>query len=181
MAGFDGGIITSDAGPCCWGRYESSDWADRTVCDVPPRSAADSAIADRNKAGFAAAKARGIKLGNAKLAVENQAAAFSAPKRSRRFCRAWRSIGAQGGGHLEWPPNCNSDRAPLVCEDRGASDRLTAFGVATAVVNGPLRFVGCDRLAGLASDGDRRSFVCSVRQVPMSLAPPLARRPRGPS
>jgi hypothetical protein len=37
---------------------------------VPPRSAADSAIADRTKAGLAAAKARGIKLGNAKLAVE---------------------------------------------------------------------------------------------------------------
>jgi hypothetical protein len=36
-------------------------------------------IADRtNKAGgFAAAKARGIKLGNAKLAVDNQAAALS--------------------------------------------------------------------------------------------------------
>ena len=34
-------------------------------------------IADRTKAGFAAAKARGIKLGNAKLAVENQAAALA--------------------------------------------------------------------------------------------------------
>jgi hypothetical protein len=32
-------------------------------------------IADRTKAGLAAAKARGIKLCNAKLAVENQAAA----------------------------------------------------------------------------------------------------------
>ena len=55
-----------------------------------------------------------------------------APKRSRRFCRAWRSIGAQGSGHLEWPPNCNSGRAPLVCEDRApgprASGCLTAFG-----------------------------------------------------
>jgi DNA invertase Pin-like site-specific DNA recombinase len=34
-------------------------------------------IADRTKARLAAAKARGIKLGNAKLAVENQAAALS--------------------------------------------------------------------------------------------------------
>jgi DNA invertase Pin-like site-specific DNA recombinase len=34
-------------------------------------------IADRTKAGLAAAKARGVKLGNAKLAVENQAAALS--------------------------------------------------------------------------------------------------------
>ena len=34
-------------------------------------------IADRTKAGLAAAKACGIKLGNAKLAVENQAAALS--------------------------------------------------------------------------------------------------------
>jgi hypothetical protein len=34
-------------------------------------------IADRTKAGLAAVKARGVKLGNAKLAVENQAAALS--------------------------------------------------------------------------------------------------------
>jgi DNA invertase Pin-like site-specific DNA recombinase len=34
-------------------------------------------IADRTKAGLAAAKACGIKLGNTKLAVENQAAALS--------------------------------------------------------------------------------------------------------
>jgi hypothetical protein len=49
-------------------------------------------IADRTKAGLAVARARGIKLGNAKLAVDNQAAALS-----------------RAG---QWPPNCNSDRAP---------------------------------------------------------------------
>jgi hypothetical protein len=42
------------------------DGARREPCNQERRM-----IADRTKAGFAAAKARGIKLGNAKLAVDN--------------------------------------------------------------------------------------------------------------
>jgi hypothetical protein len=86
-------------------------------------------IAARTKAGLAAAKARGVKLGNAKLAVENQAAALSRAKALPPVLPSLAVLSAaQGSGQLEWPPNCHSDRAPLVCEDRGASGRLTAFG-----------------------------------------------------
>jgi hypothetical protein len=63
-------------------------------------------IADRTKAGFEAAKARGIKLGNAKLAVDNQGCR---PLPRRSAPAGFAELG-EGSGHLEWPPNCDSGR-----------------------------------------------------------------------
>jgi hypothetical protein len=132
MAAFDGGIITSDAGALLLGATNRAiGQIERfATCRRDPRLIQRLPIATRpaSQPPRPAASSSATRSWRLRTSLPPS----PAPKRSRRFCRAWRSIGAKGGGHLEWPPNCNSDRAPLVCEDRApgprASGRLTAFG-----------------------------------------------------
>jgi DNA invertase Pin-like site-specific DNA recombinase len=132
-------------------------------------------IAARTKAGLAAAKAKGVELGNAKLAAENRTAAIARAKEIKPVLRELRGMSARAAAA---ELNARAVPTPTGAPDRHSRSRArwTLASASRAVVRPSLPDVRFPPDSGQIPDGSARPLcadtVVKVQNCPMIIFPP---------